>query len=169
VSGEIEIRGTASGPNFAGYEVQYGLTHNPGGFGQIQGRNSQAVTDGLLARWDTTALAGGPVTLRLVIIGPDNPYTAEPDPVVLFTTVPIEVVAPTETATPTPTSTATPTNTPTPSATPTATATPTNTATPTPTATPSIIPPTVETPTETPEPTAEPSETPEPLPTEGSP
>lgn len=150
VSGQIEIRGTAGGPNFAGYEVQFGLTHNPGGFGEIQGRNPQAVTNGVLALWDTADVTGGPVTLRLVIYGPDNPYTAESDPVVLFTTVPIEVIPPTETPTPTPTETSTPTATPTPSNTPTMTATPTETATPTATPTSIIIIPATSTPTDTP-------------------
>jgi hypothetical protein len=151
IAGEIEIRGTASGPNFAGYEVQFGLTHDPGAFAEIQGRNPQAVTDGLLARWDATGVTGGPVTIRLVIFGPDNPYTAESDPVALFMTVPIEVVAPTETVTPTPTETATPTQTPTPSSTSTTTVTPSPTQTPTETPTPVIIIPETSTPTATPD------------------
>ena len=168
IAGEIEIRGTASGPHFAGYEVQFGLTHNPGAFGLIQGRNPQAVTDGLLARWDTEDIPGGPVTIRLAIFGPDNPYTAESDPVVLFVTVPIEVVAPTETATPTPTNTATATQTPTPSNTPTITSTPSPTVTPSVTATSIIIVPSTSTPTPTQAPqtptetTEAPTETPTP-------
>jgi hypothetical protein len=166
VTGEIEIRGTANGPNFGGYVVEFGLTHNPEGWGQIQSHTLQPVTDGLLARWDVTEREGGPVTIRVIIFGPDNPYTAENDPVTMEARVPIEIVAPTATATPTPTNTTTPTATPTTTETPTTTLTPnpteTTAATPTQTPTPVVIPPTA-TPTEEPLP-ATPTDTPTPEP-----
>jgi 1A family penicillin-binding protein len=161
ISGEIEVRGTAGGPNFAGYQVEYGLTHNPEGWGPVQEFRTHQVDNGLLAIWNTDSIgAGGPVTLRLVIFGPDNPYTEEIDPITLDARVPVDLLAPTATPTTTPTATATPTDTPaatvTASATPTViiiqlpSATPTQEATPTPSSTPEA------TPTDTPTPEATP-------------
>ncbi|MCI0644868.1 MAG: PBP1A family penicillin-binding protein [Chloroflexi bacterium] len=155
ISGEVEIRGTVMGPNFAGYLVEFGLTHDPQGWGQVQGLQTHQVEDGLLALWDASAVSGGALTIRVLIFGPDNPYTAEPDPVSLEARAPVFLLEPTATPTTTPTVTATPSQTPTATATgttaPTATPTieiipPTATATPTsplpeePTATPTDMP-----------------------------
>ena len=139
LTGEIDIIGTAIGPNYAGYLVDFGLSHDPLGWAPVQEHRTHIVEDGLLARWDALDIQGGPVIIRLTIFGPDNPYTSELDPVALEVRVPIIIIEPTPTPTPTPTDTPTPTNTPTPTATPTATSTPTPTATPT--ATPLIPPP----------------------------
>ena len=156
----IEIWGTSLGPNYQGYQVEYGLGENPGGWGMIQERRPESVQDGRLAVWDASQVNySGPVTIRVVVFGPDNPFTPENDPVLHEGRTVFNLQQPT--ATPTTTPTATPTATATGTATPTATATPTITATPT-----ATVSPTPETPTAEP-PTAEPpgvTTTPEPSP-----
>ncbi len=150
---EVRIEGTAMGPNFAGYQVEYGLGQNPGGWGLIQERRPDAVQGDLLAVWDTTQIDySGPVTIRVIVFGPDNPNTPENDPIMTEGRTVVNLVQPTATATTTPTET------------PTATATllPTATATLFPTAT-ATLPPTV---TQPPAATLPPSATPvEDLPT----
>jgi penicillin-binding protein 1C len=165
VTGEIEIGGTVAGPNYAGYQVEYGLGENPGGWGLIQGQNPNTYQDGPLARWDTAQLGdySGPVTIRVIIFGPDNPFTAEFDPVTAEDRITLRVTQPT----PTPTATPTATGSPTPTATATPTETPTALPSLTPTATwtplPSATAPVATSPVETP--TSEPTATPEILPT----
>jgi hypothetical protein len=139
LTGDIEIHGTAIGPNYGGFLVDFGLSHDPQGWAPVQELRNHIVENGLLAFWNTLDIQGGPATIRLTILGPDNPYTSEFDPIALEARVPVNIVEPTPTPTPTPTNTPTPTETPTPTATPTATSTPTNT--PTPTATPINPPP----------------------------
>ena len=155
----VQILGSALGPNFAGYQVEYGLGENPGGWGLVQERRPEAVQDGLLAVWDTTQIDySGPVTIRVIVFGPDNPNTPENDPVTKEGRTVVNLVQPTATPTETPTETPTPTATGTsmPTATPTLppTATLPATAAPTlpPTATATL--PAVVAPTETPSPTA---------------
>ena len=131
ISGELEIRGTARGPNYGGYLVDYGLSHDPLGWGWIQDMRSHMVDNDLLARWDTSELPGGPATIRLLVFGPDNPFTSENDPVMIETRVEIIVLEPTSTPTSTPTLTPTPTETPTPTTTPSPSPTGTSSATPT--------------------------------------
>ena len=131
---EVRIVGTALGPNFAGYQVEYGLGENPGGWGLIQERRNEPVQDGLLATWDTTQIDySGPVTIRVIVFGPDNPTTPENDPVMKEGRTVVNLLQPTATVTTTPTET--PTATPTGTATATATLFPTLTATLPPTAT----------------------------------
>lgn len=145
----VEIWGNANGPNYTGYQVEYGLGENPGGWGLIQDRRSEAVQNGVLARWDTTSIDySGPVTIRLIVFGPDNPFTPEFDPVMAEDRVTVRVTQPTPTPTATPTETPTATATTTPTATPTITPTLPPTGTPTPTAT--NEPPPEATPTATP-------------------
>jgi membrane peptidoglycan carboxypeptidase len=139
LTGEVEIHGTAIGPNYGGFLMDFGLTHDPQGWAPVQELRNHIVEDGLLARWDTLDIQGGPATIRLTTLGPDNPYTSEFDPIALETRVLVIIVEPTPTPTPTPTNTPTPTDTPTPTATATSTPTPTNT--PTPTETPINPPP----------------------------
>jgi hypothetical protein len=130
----VPVIGSASGPNYTGYQLEYGLGYEPGGWGGISGYQPFTVENGLLADWDTTLLNySGPVTLRLLIAGPDNPFTAEQDPVTLEKRVVLTLLQPTATPTPTPTET------PTPTATPTVTETPTPTETLSPTLTPTFI------------------------------
>ncbi len=134
--------------------MEYGLGENPGGWGLIQDRRSEVVQDGPLAVWDSAAITyDGPVTIRVVVFGPDNPTTPEFDPVTTEARTVVLVRQPTPTPTMTPTMTPTPTETPTatPTLLPTVTATPTlpptleptlpADATPTATATPIIFDP----------------------------
>ena len=66
----VQIIGTALGPNFAGYQVEYGLGENPGGWGLIQERRPGAVQDDVLAMWDTTQIDySGLVTIRVIVYG----------------------------------------------------------------------------------------------------
>jgi hypothetical protein len=156
---DIEIRGSAMGPNYTGYLVEYGLSHDPQGWGAVQELRTHQVDNDLLARWNTLAAEPGPVTLRLLVFGPDNPYTNEYDPISIEARVPILVIEPTPTPTPTATETPTPTDTPTatPTLTPSPTPTPTNTPeeqTPEPPATATgtlIVPPPPPTATPTPQ------------------
>jgi 1A family penicillin-binding protein len=131
----VSVIGSASGPNYTGFRLEYGLGYEPGGWGEIGGYQPFTVENGLLADWNSTLLNySGPVTLRLVIFGPDNPFTAEQDQVTIEKRVVLTLLQPT--ATPT----STPTETPTPTATPTATETPTPTETPFPTITATLTP-----------------------------
>jgi len=124
----VAVIGTAAGPNYTGYQVDYGLGHAPEGWGGISGRQPYVVENGFLAEWDTKLVnSEGPVTLRLLVFGPDNPYTPEDDPVMLEKRTLLTLIRPT--ATPTSTPTSTPTATPTPTA--TATSQPTDTPSPT--------------------------------------
>lgn len=166
ITESIEIRGTAKGPNFAGYIVDWGISHDPGGWGGVQERRGEQVEDGLLATWDVTENSyDGPATIRVMIFGPDNPYTPDNDPVSLDARVLLVKKQPT------PTPTTTPTETPTASITPTPT--PTTTTTPEPPVTPTTgITPTasVEMPTSTPTPDGVPATaTPPPTETTGPP
>ncbi|MCP5100664.1 MAG: PBP1A family penicillin-binding protein, partial [Chloroflexi bacterium] len=152
----IEIRGSIDAPNFNGYQVEFGLGQDPGGWGLVQERRTNTVENGLLASWDTSKITTmGPLTLRVILFGPNNPYTLEDDPIFIEQRVSLLLLEPT------PTPTLTPTYTPTPTLTPTAT--PTLAATATPTSTPDLPPAATVTPTETggletPLPTATPTE-----------
>ena len=142
----IEIWGTAMGPNYQGYQVEYGFGENPGGWGMVQERRPEAVQDGLLAVWDASQINySGLVTIRVIVFGPDNPFTPENDPVLHEgrTVFNLQESTPTPTTTPTETPTASPTGT----ATPTVTVTPTATTSPTPTVSPAPETPTPEVPT----------------------
>jgi hypothetical protein len=150
---EVEIYGSAMGPNYGGYLVEYGLTHDPQGWAAVQELRSHQVDNNLLARWNTLDAEPGPVTFRLTVFGPDNPYTNEFDPVSIEARMPVLVLEPTPTPSPTPTETPTPTDTPSPTPTLTPSPTPTATNTPEPTATATATtagppPPPTATPTE---------------------
>ncbi|WP_420640890.1 PBP1A family penicillin-binding protein [Candidatus Leptofilum sp.] len=135
----VEIRGSVSAPGFGGYQVEYGFGNDPGGWGLVQERQDLSVENGLLAEWDTSSLSyAGPLTIRVLLFGPDNPSTPEEDRAIAEERVTVTLLEPTPTATPTATSTATPTQTPTatPTNEPTGTATPTTESTPTGTAVP---------------------------------
>ncbi|MFO7661147.1 MAG: PBP1A family penicillin-binding protein [Chloroflexota bacterium] len=139
----IEIWGTAFGPNYQGFQVEYGFGDNPGGWGLVQERRPEVVQDGLLAVWDASQINfSGPLTLRVIVFGPDNPTTPEFEPVQKEGRITFNLVEPTPTVTATPTETPTATPTATPTTTPTATVEATWTPTPTvevpPTATPTL-------------------------------
>lgn len=130
--GNVLVTGTANAPNFAGYLLDFGFSHDPGGWAPVDELRTAPVIDGQLALWETSRTSyAGPITLRLTVFGPDNPYTEGEDRVTAETRVLLELQQPTATPTSTPTTTPTPTTT----ATPTTTGTPTSTPTATPTVT----------------------------------
>ncbi len=154
VSGVVSVYGTANAPAFHSYELQYGISHDPGAFSPaISGPYGAPVVDGFLGEWDTRGLGEGPHTLRLVVYDTyGTAYeqrvrvfvaaaTPTPEPTATWTAVP---PTPTETFTP---AEPTPTETPVP-AEPTPTDLPPEAPTETPTETPAEAP--TETPTETP-------------------
>ena len=150
-----QIGGRATAPNFSSYQLQYGLSHDPQGWGLISDSVNLPVEGGRLGIWDTSALPGGPLTIRLLVFGPDNRYTPDFDPVAVEARVLLTLEQPTTTPTLTPSPTPTPTETPTASATPTPTPTEAVTETATPAATPSETPTVTATPaliTDTPTP-----------------
>ncbi len=140
VSGTVEIVGSVSAPGFGGYQIEYGFGNNPEGWGLAQERQDISVENGLLASWDTASLNyAGPLTIRVLLFGPDNPSTPEEDRAIVQQRVTVMLLQPTPTVTPTPTETPTATGTPTATSTdePTGTATATTESTPTETAVPS--------------------------------
>jgi membrane peptidoglycan carboxypeptidase len=95
LAGEINIVGSVNAPGFTGYQVEYGLGDNPSTWRPVQEQRQTAVENDLLATWDTsTASATGPVTLRVLAFGPDNPYTPEADPAVVEARVPVNLFDP---------------------------------------------------------------------------
>lgn len=67
VSGLITVYGSVDLPNLNSYELQYGETHDPGAFsGAVAGPFSGTVIQGPVAQWDTTGMAEGAYTLRLL-------------------------------------------------------------------------------------------------------
>jgi membrane peptidoglycan carboxypeptidase len=58
VSGQVQIRGTASGPGFDHYRVMIGQGLNPQQWIAVGPEPHTPVEDGLLATWDTTGLRG---------------------------------------------------------------------------------------------------------------
>ena len=153
----IEILGSVGAPGFGGYQVEYGFGNDPGGWGLVQERQDISVENGVLASWDPSSLNySGPLTIRVLLFGPDNPTTPEEDRAMVEDRVTVTLLEPTPTVTPTAT------NTPTATATPTATTTNEPTGTPTPSAT--TTPTTESTPADTavPSETATPDSTPTP-------
>jgi penicillin-binding protein 1C len=139
LDGVVTVRGSANVPGFASYELQYGISHDPGAFSPpVVGPFGGPVLDGELGLWDTRGLGDGPHTLRLLVR--DTSGREYEQRVRVFI------------------SHATPTWTP--PASPTWTPIPTDTPEPTWTPLPTDTPPVVELPTDTPEPTWTPVEEP---------
>ncbi len=68
VGNTVTVMGSATVAGFANYELQYGISHDPGAFsGAIWGPVDVPVEDGILGYWETTGLENGPHTLRLVV------------------------------------------------------------------------------------------------------
>jgi 1A family penicillin-binding protein len=170
VSGVVTVYGTASVPDMASYELQYGESHDPGAFSlPVAGPYSGPVVEDVLGVWDTGGLNEGPHTLRLLVR--DRAGAQYESRVRLFVARPLPTLEPTPTETPwvemTPTwtpeivpSTETFTPMPPPTLEPTPTETPWIEATPTwtpeaPTEVPTETPTLELTPTWTPEATPE--------------
>ena len=71
VQGPVDIMGEATGTDFAGYRLDFGLGTNPVDWLPIV-QSTTPMDKGLLAQWDTTNLAQGRYTLRLVVFGQDD-------------------------------------------------------------------------------------------------
>lgn len=65
VSGQAPVFGSASVPDFASYQIEYGISHDPGAFSlPIYGPVNTPVINGQLGWWDVSGLENGPHTLR---------------------------------------------------------------------------------------------------------
>jgi 1A family penicillin-binding protein len=177
VSGIVPVYGSANAPAFRSFELQYGVSHDPGAFSPpISGPTNAPVIDGFLGEWDTRGLDEGPHTLRLVVYDTYGAAyeqrvrvfvaAATPTPLPSATWTPVPPPAPTETFTPLP-----PEPTPAETALPTETVPPAETATLPPPAATDTPPPPEATLTETPTvlPTETPTETPTGTPTTAPP
>ncbi len=69
--GMMEIRGSASGPDFFSYRLEYGAGLYPHSWVQIGSDGTVPVTEGLLGSWDTTGL-NGLYALRLMVVRQDQ-------------------------------------------------------------------------------------------------
>jgi len=140
VHGVVPVIGTVRLPNFERYEAQYGVGNDPQGWGWISGPHLAQVQDGLLTEWDTTYLAPGLYTLRIIAFGREQ-GRAEAR-VQVYVAAPTAPPSPTPVQLPTPTATPTlpPTFTPTPSIAPTTTFVPAIEPTVTPTVAPTATP-----------------------------
>ncbi len=108
----VTVWGTVDAPNFSHYRVEFGVSHDPIGWGVVQGDTSQIIHGGVLGQVDLSAYEDGPMTIRVIVYDTQG-HSAEKR--VHFTLIkPTPTPVPTPTATPTalPTSTAAPTETP---------------------------------------------------------
>jgi membrane carboxypeptidase/penicillin-binding protein PbpC len=64
--GLVSVQGSVHMPNFGHYEVTFGVGSDPQAWGWISGPHLSPVAEGELTVWDTTHLAPGPYTLRVV-------------------------------------------------------------------------------------------------------
>lgn len=71
VSGQVEVRGSAAGPDFVSYRLQAGEGLNPQTWLQVGEESRKAVENGVLGRWDTAGL-DGLYALRLVVVRTDS-------------------------------------------------------------------------------------------------
>jgi membrane peptidoglycan carboxypeptidase len=146
--GLLQVMGQAGATaDFDHFFLDYGLSHDPQGWGSVQGPTAAPVMEtGPLGTLDLGALPDGPVTLRLIVVSRSS---GSAEARVHFTVQhPTPTPEPTATPTETPTATPTPTVTPTPTQTPLPSATSPPTASPTPTKTPELIPVTTVAPSE---------------------
>ncbi len=66
ISGDIEIRGTASATNFSSYKIEYGMGESPISWVTIM-TSYTPVDNGLLATWNTTDLPNGIYIIKLTV------------------------------------------------------------------------------------------------------
>ncbi len=110
----IQIGGIANAPGFGGYQLEYGFGAEPTQWFPIGGFESNVQTGGRLGVWDTSTVPnGGIITLRLLVFGPDNPYTSNVvDRPRKEARIVVNLIKPTAVPLPTDTPTQIPTNTP---------------------------------------------------------
>jgi 1A family penicillin-binding protein len=158
LDGVVTVIGSANAAAFGNYELQYGISHDPGAFSPpIAGPFAVPVHDGTLGLWDTTGLGDGPHTLRLVVRNNVGHEFEQRVRVFISRATPTSTPEATPTWTPIPTDTPVFVEPPTPTPEPTWTPIPTDTPVfvePTPTEPPvEEAPPPVEAPVEEPTPT----------------
>jgi membrane peptidoglycan carboxypeptidase len=68
VRGQVELRGSAAGAQFAAYNLQIGGGINPGAWTTLENAGAGPVTDELLGAWDTSPLADGLYVVRLQVV-----------------------------------------------------------------------------------------------------
>jgi membrane peptidoglycan carboxypeptidase len=66
VTGEVQVRGRAASPEFLRYAVEWGRGSNPTSWARIHNSVTQ-VNGGLLATWNTSILAPGEYTVRVLV------------------------------------------------------------------------------------------------------
>jgi hypothetical protein len=66
VEGIVPVVGRANVPDFSYYVVEYGVSHDPGGWRPVSGPNQTPVESGFLAHWDTRGLHNVGHTLRVL-------------------------------------------------------------------------------------------------------
>jgi tetratricopeptide (TPR) repeat protein len=74
LSGNVEIRGTATVPDFQFYKVEYGLGKNPDQWFSIGTVRTDPVIDGVLANWIVNGLPSGEYVLRLTVVDKTGNY-----------------------------------------------------------------------------------------------
>lgn len=72
--GVVEIKGSASVPNFQFYKVEFGVGPNPAQWAIIGVLHDKPVINSRLEVWDTTKLPDGVYTLRLQAVKRDGNY-----------------------------------------------------------------------------------------------
>ena len=116
--GVVEIKGSASVPNFQFYKVEFGVGPNPAQWALIGTLHEQPVLNGRLEVWDTTKLPDGVYSLRLQAVKRDGNYeeffvrqvaivNTRPTATVAPTETPLVAVSPTQSPVATPRATAT--------------------------------------------------------------
>lgn len=70
--GQVLITGTAAGAGFQRYEVAFAYQNSLADTWFLISQSDQAVTDGLLATWDTSTITDGKYRLRLAVFFEDG-------------------------------------------------------------------------------------------------
>jgi len=68
ISGRVAIQGTANHDRFQFYKIEYGQGEEPTAWHVISSVHREAVSNGLLQEWDTTALPNGVYWLSLTVV-----------------------------------------------------------------------------------------------------
>lgn len=77
LSGSVTVKGTASGPGFEHYVVEYGAGAAPSSWHPVGPAQYGPVENGVLATWDTSELQDGTYTLRLTVTGTGGATTVQ--------------------------------------------------------------------------------------------
>lgn len=93
IGGQVEIRGNARGENFANYRVEVGPGLNPSQWTQIGPEYGEQQENGVLERFDTTAVGEGLYTLRLTVRYRDGNQRTWDAPVTVDNTPPTVLIS----------------------------------------------------------------------------